>query len=91
MPTPGSPPTPALIADAAGVVLPGVGAFGRCMDGAARRRARASPRSTRSASGRPFLGICIGMQMLFDGSEEAPGVRAASASSRARSAGSRAA
>ena len=59
----------ALIADADGVVLPGVGAFGACMD--ALRDARLErPALDAVASGRPFLGICVGMQMLFDGSEE---------------------
>ncbi len=64
---------PAIVRDAAGVVLPGVGHFGACMaalhdaglEGLARDAA---------ASGRPFLGVCIGMQMLFEGSDEAPGV-----------------
>lgn len=65
-----------LVADADGVVLPGVGAFGACM-----RRLREAdldrPALDAAASGRPFLGICVGMQMLFDGSEEsadAPGL-----------------
>ncbi len=56
---------------AAAVVLPGVGAFGRCMrelrlhglDDVAREAI---------AGGRPFLGICVGMQMLFESSEEDP-------------------
>ncbi|MDW3213502.1 MAG: imidazole glycerol phosphate synthase subunit HisH [Ilumatobacteraceae bacterium] len=60
---------PGLVADADGVVLPGVGAFGACM-----RTLRAvgldQPALDAVASGRPFLGICVGMQMLFDGSEE---------------------
>jgi imidazole glycerol-phosphate synthase subunit HisH len=55
------------------VVLPGVGAFGACM-----RALRASglEAATKSAAtdGRPFLGICVGMQMLFDGSDETPDV-----------------
>ena len=60
---------PALIAAADGVVLPGVGAFGACMD--ALRAARLErPALDAAASGRPFLGICVGMQMLFDGSDE---------------------
>jgi glutamine amidotransferase len=65
---------PALIADAVAVVLPGVGAFGACLD-ALRSRDLEAPVLDAVASGRPFLGICIGMQMLFDASEEAPGVR----------------
>ncbi len=60
---------PGLIADADGVVLPGVGAFGACMD-ALRSHGLERPALDAVASGRPFLGICVGMQMLFDGSEE---------------------
>ncbi len=63
---------PDLIASAAGVVLPGVGAFGRCMD-ALERTGLASVARTAAASGRPFLGICVGMQLLYDESEEDPG------------------
>jgi glutamine amidotransferase len=55
------------------VVLPGVGAFGACMQAL---RASGLEAATKSAAtdGRPFLGICIGMQMLFDGSDETPDV-----------------
>jgi imidazole glycerol-phosphate synthase subunit HisH len=60
---------PGLVADADGVVLPGVGAFGACMD-ALRASALERPAVEAVASGRPFLGICVGMQMLFDRSEE---------------------
>ena len=60
---------PGLIADAAGVVLPGVGAFGACMD-ALRASGLEEPAHSAVASGRPFLGICVGMQMLFSASEE---------------------
>jgi len=62
-----------LIADAAAVVLPGVGHFGTCMR---ELRAAGLEDATLSAvaSGRPFLGICVGMQMLFEGSAEAPEV-----------------
>lgn len=60
---------PALIADAAGVVLPGVGAFGACMD-ALRSTGLEDPSHEAVASGRPFLGICVGMQMLFSDSDE---------------------
>ncbi len=63
-----------LIADASGVVLPGVGHFGACM-----RELRAARLDEVAysviESGVPFLGICVGMQMLFEGSEEAPDVR----------------
>ena len=64
---------PALIADAAAVVLPGVGSFGACM-GALRDAGLEDPVIEAAASGRPFLGICVGMQMLFSASEESPGV-----------------
>ncbi|HEY0518074.1 MAG TPA: imidazole glycerol phosphate synthase subunit HisH [Ilumatobacteraceae bacterium] len=58
-----------LIADAAAVVLPGVGAFGACM-AALRDADLEDPVEDAVDSGRPFLGICVGMQMLFDSSEE---------------------
>jgi imidazole glycerol-phosphate synthase subunit HisH len=58
-----------LIADADAVVLPGVGAFGACMD-ALRDAGLEDPVEGAVESGRPFLGICVGMQMLFDASEE---------------------
>ena len=60
---------PAMIDDAVGVVLPGVGAFGACM-GALRRAGLEDPTRAAVDSGRPFLGICVGMQMLFSRSEE---------------------
>ena len=54
-----------LIAEADAVVLPGVGAFGACM--AALREADLEDAVEDAVdSGRPFLGICVGMQMLFD-------------------------
>lgn len=58
-----------LIADADGVVLPGVGAFGACMY-ALRSADLEVPALEAADSGRPFLGICVGMQMLFGKSEE---------------------
>ena len=57
---------------AAGVVLPGVGAFGRCME-ALRGAGLAEVAADAARSPRAFLGICVGMQMLYEGSEEAPG------------------
>lgn len=60
---------PGLVADADGVVLPGVGAFGACMR-TLRSVGLEQPALDAVASGRPFLGICVGMQMLFDRSEE---------------------
>jgi glutamine amidotransferase len=64
---------PGLVADAAGVVLPGVGHFGRCME-ALRATGLDDLAVGAAASGRPFFGICVGMQLLYDESEEAPGV-----------------
>tara|TARA_Y100001936_G_scaffold239841_1_gene273530 strand:- start:8429 stop:9085 length:657 start_codon:yes stop_codon:yes gene_type:complete len=62
-----------LIAQAEAVVLPGVGHFGACMN--QLRRAKLDDAVyTAIETGTPFLGICVGMQMLFEGSEEAPGV-----------------
>ncbi len=63
-----------VVAAADAVVLPGVGAFGACMD--ALRAAGLEAEVHRAvSSGRPFLGICVGMQMLFDGSDEDPHAR----------------
>ena len=63
-----------VVARADGVVLPGVGAFGACM-AALRACGLERPALDAVASGRPFLGICVGMQMLFDASEETPDAR----------------
>ena len=62
---------PALVADADAVVLPGVGAFGSCMRALARTGLD-EVAAEAASSPRPFLGICIGMQLLFDSSEESP-------------------
>jgi imidazole glycerol-phosphate synthase subunit HisH len=64
---------PATVEAADGVVLPGVGAFGRCMEAL---RATGLDEVARRAvdSGRPFLGVCIGMQLLYAASDEDPGV-----------------
>jgi imidazole glycerol-phosphate synthase subunit HisH len=65
---------PDFILGADAVVLPGVGAFGACM--AALRSADLEGVVHRAvASGKPFLGICVGMQMLFDASDENPDAR----------------
>ncbi len=60
---------PDVIMGASAAVLPGVGAFGACMDNL-RRHDLVEPVKIFAASGRPFLGICVGMQILFDESEE---------------------
>jgi glutamine amidotransferase len=63
----------AAIDDASAVVLPGVGAFGACMQ--ALRKSGLEDATRRAATdGRPFFGICVGMQMLFQGSDETPDV-----------------
>jgi len=61
----------AQIARADAVVLPGVGNFGACMN-ALRATDLESVTRAAATDGRPFLGICVGMQMLFDGSDESP-------------------
>ena len=64
----------ATIATASRVVLPGVGSFGA----AARRLeelALVDALRARVEAGLPTLGICLGMQLLTEGSEESPGVR----------------
>ena len=63
-----------IIDAAAAVVLPGVGAFGRCME-ALRDSGLETAALDAVASGRPFLGICVGMQLLFDRSDEDPDAR----------------
>jgi glutamine amidotransferase len=54
-----------------GLVVPGVGAFGACMEGIEDVGGRAVV-GDRVDRGRPVLGICVGMQVLFDGSDESP-------------------
>jgi len=57
------------IKDADRLVLPGVGAFGDCMKGLIDRKLIDSVRSFID-TGKPFLGICVGMQLLFEKSLE---------------------
>jgi glutamine amidotransferase len=61
--------SPAVVADAAGVVLPGVGAF---RDAAARLEESGLGAAVleRVAAGTPFLGVCLGLQLLFESSGE---------------------
>lgn len=54
-------------------ILPGVGAFGDAM-GCLKKSGLVQPVLDFIDSGKPFLGICLGLQLLFEGSEEAPGV-----------------
>ena len=56
------------------IVLPGVGAFGDCMKNL--EESGLIPVLKESvAAGKPLLGICVGLQVLFDGSEESPGAK----------------
>jgi glutamine amidotransferase len=57
------------IADAERLVLPGVGAFGACI-GEIRRRGLEAPIHEAVDRGVPFLGVCVGLQLLFDESTE---------------------
>lgn len=69
-----------VLEEADGLVLPGVGAFDDCMAGLADERGEClegladkglvGPLKELVASGKPFLGICLGLQMLFETSEE---------------------
>jgi imidazole glycerol-phosphate synthase subunit HisH len=67
-----TPSAPSDLARARAIVVPGVGHFGatRAIGDDWRRAIRDAV-----AAGRPLLGICLGLQWLFDGSEEAPDVR----------------
>jgi len=60
------------VENAEAVVLPGVGAFGACLDALQETGLRQITIEA-ARSGQPFLGVCVGMQMLFDRSEESPG------------------
>ena len=61
--------SPAIIEQADAVVLPGVGSFDPAMHNL-RSRGLIEPIKTAIASGKPFLGICLGLQILFESSEE---------------------
>lgn len=56
------------------MILPGVGAFGDCMEHLVKHDL-VEPVQDWIRGGKPFLGICLGLQMLYEGSEESPGVR----------------
>ena len=63
---------PERVARADAVVLPGVGAFGDCMRKLAERGMDEACREA-YAGGKSLLGVCVGLQVLFKGSEESPG------------------
>ena len=64
----------ALIRAARAVVLPGVGHFGHCATELRRRGLESAVRDAH-ADGRPLIGLCVGMQLLFEGSDEDPDAR----------------
>ena len=64
-------PTVAEAAGAAGLVVPGVGAYGACLSGLGSAGGPAAVAGWLEG-GRPLLGICVGMQLLFEASEEGP-------------------
>jgi glutamine amidotransferase len=64
--------TPEEIAQVDALILPGVGNFGDCVRSLAKSGMWDAVRDW-AKSERPFFGICVGYQMLFDSSEEAPG------------------
>ena len=64
-------PTVAEAAGAAGLVVPGVGAYGACLRGLATAGGPAAVAGWLEG-GRPLLGICVGMELLFEASEEGP-------------------
>jgi glutamine amidotransferase len=66
--------SPNEIAGAEKVVLPGVGAFGKAAEHL-EAHGLVEPLRQAISDGKPFLGICLGMQLLFEASEEAPGVK----------------
>lgn len=61
------------IKSASHIILPGVGSFGDAME-SMRNRDLVDTVKEVAVSGKPFLGICLGLQLLFEGSEESPGV-----------------
>jgi glutamine amidotransferase len=64
-------PTVDQAAGAAGLVVPGVGAYGACLSGLGRAGGAAAVAGWLDG-GRPLLGICVGMQLMFEASEEGP-------------------
>ncbi|MBA2671648.1 MAG: imidazole glycerol phosphate synthase subunit HisH [Gemmatimonadetes bacterium] len=62
---------PAIAREADRLVLPGQGHFGQCIGRLEESGLADAVRHVVSA-GRPFIGICVGMQLLYEGSDEAP-------------------
>lgn len=63
---------PEQLADSTHLIFPGQGAFGDCME-SLHRLGLAEPLRNWISSGKPYFGICVGYQLLFDASEESPG------------------
>ena len=63
-----------VIMNSSGVILPGVGAFGDAMNNL-RERNLENVIKDYVKTGKPFLGICLGLQLIFEESEESPGVK----------------
>lgn len=61
---------PAALSEAHALVLPGVGAFGEAMNNLQARQLVEPLRAAVLTQGKPLLGICLGMQLLADGSDE---------------------
>ncbi len=63
-----------VLKEASHIILPGVGSFADSMDSINRHNLAETIRAV-ATSGKPFLGICLGLQLLFESSEESPGVK----------------
>lgn len=64
---------PSALAGCRAMILPGVGAFGDCLKNF-RKAGFEGPVRDWIAAGKPFLGICVGLQALYEGSDESPEV-----------------
>ncbi|KAI9727236.1 MAG: Histidine biosynthesis bifunctional protein hisB [Chrysothrix sp. TS-e1954] len=65
--------SPEDLKDAHGLILPGVGHFGHCLT-KLRENGFLEPLMEHISAGKPFMGICVGLQALFEGSAESPSV-----------------
>lgn len=65
---------PQEMASCRAVILPGVGAFGDCMEHVVEHGFVKALQKW-IGDGKPYLGLCLGLQVLFEGSEESPGVQ----------------
>ena len=62
-----------VIKESRAIILPGVGAFGKCIENLEKLELLGFIKET-IEEGKQYLGICLGMQVLFESSEEAPGM-----------------